>query len=222
MIIVTDGVGNSPILNNRYLKMTTKFTVFWDVTPCILVVIYRSLNIKTLGSSEKLVHMYHTKRYHTPVIQYTTVTFQQFCISALVLLVVVGAEDGKKKQEKRGLVGLAYGTLGGYGVGSGLAGYSGIGLSGHGGSGLLGYGGIGLGGLGLAPPPVPVAAPAPSPVLPPPPVYALPHVIGASVHTTITKQVSIGVTTTAHPEFFLGGGLTLRQYIICLILKIML
>jgi len=99
-------------------------------------------------------------------------------------------------------VGLGYGTLGGYGVGSGLAGYSGIGLLGHGGSGLAGYSGIGLlghggsvlGGLGVAPPPGPVAAPAPSPILPPPHVYAPPHVIGTSVHTTITKQVSTGVT----------------------------
>jgi hypothetical protein len=105
----------------------------------------------------------------------------------LALLVVAGAEDGEKKQEKRGVVGLEYGTLGGYGVGSGLAGYSGI--------GLLGYGGSKLAGLGLVPQPVAVAAPVPSPVLPPPPVYVPPHVIGASVHTTITKQVSTeGVT----------------------------
>ena len=83
-------------------------------------------------------------------------------------------------------MGLGYGTLGGYGVGSGLAGYSGIGLLGHGGSVL--------GGLGVAPPPVPVAAPAPSPVLPPPQAYAPQHVIGTSVHTTITKQVSTAVT----------------------------
>jgi hypothetical protein len=99
-------------------------------------------------------------------------------------------------------VGLNYGTLGGYGVGSGLAGYSGIGLAGYSGIGLLGhgvgglagYGGGVLGGLGVAPPPGPVAAPVPSPVLPPPPLYAPSNVIGASVHTTITKQVSIGVT----------------------------
>jgi len=113
---------------------------------------------------------------------------------ALVLLVVAGAEYDGKKQAKRGLVGLGYGTLGGYGVGSGLAGYSGIGLLGHGGS-LLG-------GLGVAPPPGPVAAPAPSPVLPPPQVYAPPHVIGTSIHTTITKQVSTGVTLYVGLIFF--------------------
>jgi hypothetical protein len=91
-------------------------------------------------------------------------------------------------------VGLGYGTLGGYGVGSGLAGYGGIGLLGNGVGGLAGYGGGVLGGLGVAPPPGPVAAPAPSPLLPPPPLYAPSNVIGATVHTTITKQVSIGVT----------------------------
>ena len=115
-------------------------------------------------------------------------------MSALALLVVVGAEDNGKKQVKRGLVGLGYGTLGGYGVGSGLAGYSGIGLLGHGGSVL--------GGLGVAPPLGPVAAPAPSPVLPPPHVYAPSHVIGTSVHTTITKQVSTGVTVGVGLNFF--------------------
>lgn len=92
-----------------------------------------------------------------------------------MLLAAVGAEDGKeKKQEKRGLLGLGYGTLGGYGVGSGLTGYSGTGLA------------------GLALPPVVV--PAPGPALPPPPVYAPSHVIGASVHTTITKQVGAQVS----------------------------
>jgi hypothetical protein len=96
-------------------------------------------------------------------------------------------------------VGLGYGTLGGYGVGSGLAGYSGI--------GLLGYGGSGLGGLGVAPPPGPVAAPAPSPVLPPSHVYAPPHVIGTTVHTTITKQVSTGVTLGVGFLFFLTRAL---------------
>lgn len=120
---------------------------------------------------------------------YTGVVCPQLCISALVLLAVVGAEEGKaKKQEKRGLLGLGYGTLGGYGVGSGLTGYSGSGLA----------------NLALPPAPVPVAAPASAPLLPPPPVYAHPqpayahlppvyppsHVIGASVYTTITKQVS--------------------------------
>jgi hypothetical protein len=106
---------------------------------------------------------------------------RQLCISALVLLLTtVGAEDGGKKQEKRGLLGLGYGTLGGYGIGSGLTGYSDTGLA----------------------VPAHVAAPAPGPVLSPPPVYAPPHVIGASVHTTITKQVS-KVSTT--PWRCIGG-----------------
>jgi hypothetical protein len=97
----------------------------------------------------------------------------------LVLLVIVGAEDRKeKKQEKRGLLGLGYGTLGGYGVGSGLAGYSGTGLA----------------GLSLPPAPGPLLAPAHAPLLSPPPVYAPAHVIGSSIHTTITKQVSVEIT----------------------------
>jgi hypothetical protein len=106
----------------------------------------------------------------------------QLCTSALVLLLATaGAEDGKeKKQEKRGLLGLGYGALGGYGT-----------LGGYGvGSGLTGYSGSGLAGLALPPVPAPLALPAPGPVLPPPPVFAPPHLIGASVHTTITKQVS--------------------------------
>jgi hypothetical protein len=125
----------------------------------------------------------------------------QLCISALVLLAVVGAEDGKeKKQEKRGLLGLGYGTLGGYGVGSGLT----------------GYGGSGLAGLALPPAHAPVAVPAPGPFLPPPPVYAPPqpvyappHVIGASVYTTITKQVSINITHC--PSLVLLGSRTLFE-----------
>jgi hypothetical protein len=141
----------------------------------------------------------YPKRYNTFVVttvrtasptNYRGVLCPQLCISALVLLVFVGAEDVKeKKQEKRGLLGLGYGTLGGYGVGSGLTGYTGNGLA----------------GLALPPAPVPVAAHAPGPVLPPPPVYApsapvlppppvyAPHLIGSSVYTTITKQVSTEV-----------------------------
>jgi hypothetical protein len=104
----------------------------------------------------------------------------QLCISALLLLAAAGAEDGKeKKQEKRGVLGLGYGTLGGYGIGSGLTGYSGSGLAGF-----------------ALPPPLhaPVAVPASAPLLPPPPVYAPSHVIGASVHTTVTKQVSTDIS----------------------------
>jgi hypothetical protein len=138
---------------------------------------------------------------------YRGVVCPQLCISALVLLAVVGAEDGKekKKQEKRGVLGLGYGTLGGYGVGSGLTGYIGTGLA----------------GLALPPVPVPVAAPASGPVLPPPPVYAprppvyappppvyaQPHVIGASVYTTITKQVSTEIIPC--PHFVLLGHITI-------------
>jgi hypothetical protein len=126
-----------------------------------------------------LTGLHGDRRGNLSPTHYTVAVCPQLCISALLLLLaVVGAEDAKeKKHEKRGLLGLGYGTLGGYGVGSGLTGYSGSGLA----------------ALALPPAPVPVAVPASGPLVPPPPVYAPSHVIGTSVYTTVTKQVSTEV-----------------------------
>ena len=118
----------------------------------------------------------------------------------VVTVTMVMGEDSStnKKHEKRGLADLGYGTLGGYSVGSGLTGYTGTGLAGL---------AIPAAATRLGPSsairtiPAPALGPAPvvahaAPVYRPAPVYAPPpplpaQIIGTSVHTTITKQVSL-------------------------------
>ncbi|KAJ9598901.1 hypothetical protein L9F63_026564, partial [Diploptera punctata] len=146
------------------------------------------------------------------------------CMWTLVLLSVATAEDSKK-QDKRGLSDLGYGTLGGYAVGSGLTGYSGTGLAGlavpahaHlGPSSAIKT--IPAPALGPAPvyaqPPPAYAHPAPAYAHPAPvyahpaPVYAHPapvyrpapaHIVGTSVHTTITKQPAVPKPYAVHVE----------------------